>query len=268
MDLSLYLDVLWRSKRLLLCGLLLGAVLAVFTYAQPSTSGGQLTLKPRGAEVWQSESQLLITQTDFPYKASSELGTPPTSALAALSPIYAGMANGNTVQSEIRRQLGKVGTVKASEDIDAAATTLLPFVLFIAKAPTAAEATRLASGAARIFQSYVAHQQSAARIVAGQRVQLSIVQAASHPTLEEGHKLSIPILVFVAVLIAVLSLVFLRENARQHRAGDRREAPSEAREPLADAGPRPYRERGQMSTSVMHDVDVGVHREPVETSNA
>jgi hypothetical protein len=224
MDLSLFLAVLWRSKRLLLVGLLLGAVLAVLAYGKPGFTGGKPTLTPRGAEVWQSESQLLIAQAGFPYGET----TTPSASLSALSPVYANVGNGDVVQAEIKQQFGKLGTVKASESIDAAAASNLPFVTFLASAPTEQDAAKLAAGAAVIFRSYVARQQASAAIPRGRRVQLSIVESATKPKLTEGHKLSIPILVFLAVLMGVVSVVFLKENLRKSRAAARLElAPSE-----------------------------------------
>jgi hypothetical protein len=213
MDLNLFFALLWRSKRLVLGGLLLAAALAVLAYGEPSFSGGKPKLVPRGTEVWQSESQLLIAQDGFPYGET----TSPSVSLATLSPVYANVANGDLVQSEIRQQLGTVGTVKAAEVIDAAASTNLPFVTFVASAPTASLATKLAAGAAVIFQAYVQRQQASSKIPRGRRVQLSIVESGTKPKLVEGHKLSIPILVFLAVMLSVITLVFLRENVRKSR---------------------------------------------------
>jgi hypothetical protein len=218
MDLSLFFSVLWRSKRLVFGGLFLGVVLAVLAYGQPSFAGSKPKLVPRGAEVWQSESQLLIAQAGFPYGETSTPTTAPSTSLNTLSPVYANVANGNLIQGEIRQQLGTVGTVKAMEVIDAAASTNLPFVTFVANAPNGSLATKLAAGAAVIFQNYVARQQASAKIPRNRRVQLSIVESSTKPKLVEGHKLSIPILVFLAVMLSAISLVFLRENVRKARA--------------------------------------------------
>lgn len=232
MDLSLFLAVLWRSKRLVFGGLLLGVILAVLAYGQPSFAGGKPTLVPRGAEVWQSESQLLIAQAGFPYGETTT--TTPSTSLNTLSPVYANVANGNLIQAEIRQQLGTVGTVKAVEVIDAAASTNLPFVTFLASAPTGSLATKLAAGAAVIFQNYVTRQQASSKIPHDRRVQLSIVESGTKPKLVEGHKLSIPILVFLAVMLSAVSLVFLRENLSKARAAAQPE-----RAPFDGA---PYRE--------------------------
>jgi hypothetical protein len=271
MDLGLVLTVLWRSRRLVIAGVLFGAVLAVLAYGTPSFSGGSPTLKPRFAEVWKSESQLLIAQSDYPYRQAPEADEP-SRPLGSLSPIYANLANGEVVRSEIRRRLGTGGTVKASEDIDLAASSFLPFVNFTATAPTGAEASRFALGAASIFQGFVARQQAASGIPENRRIRLAIVETGAEAKLVEGHKPSIPILVFVAVLIATVAIVLIRENIRPRAAADaaRVDPPGRAPAPAPqlftepdlgeDLGhPRPANGR--------HDQAPALHRDPLMTGN-
>jgi hypothetical protein len=211
MDVALFLIVLWRAKRLVLGGVLLAVVLAVLAYGTPGFANGRPTLRPRSAEVWQSEAQLLIGQSSYPYRQVPE----PDGSLGSLSPIYAGLANGSVMQAEIRQQLGTVGKVKASEDVDLAASSFLPFVNFVATAPTPAQATRFAQGAASIFEAFVARQQAAQGVPRNRRIELSVVETGDNPKLAEGHKLSIPILVFVAVLMGTVALVLVKENVRR-----------------------------------------------------
>jgi ribosomal protein L35AE/L33A len=216
MDISLFLIVLWRAKRLMIVGLVVGAVLAVLAYGQPSFAGGRPTLAPRSTEVWQSEAQLLIGQSAYPYRQSGP--AEPDGSLGSLSPIYANLANGSIMQGEIRRYLGTRGSVKATEDVDLAASSFLPFVNFVATAPTGAEAARFAKGAASIFEAFVTRQQIAQGIPAGHRIRLSVVQSGAVAKLVEGHKLSIPILVFVAFLMGTVALVLIKENIRRRTA--------------------------------------------------
>jgi hypothetical protein len=208
MDVALFLIVLWRAKRLVLGGVLLAVVLAILAYGTPGFAGGHPTLTPRSAEVWQSEAQLLIGQSSYPYRQVPE----PDGSLGSLSPIYAGLANGSVMQAEIRQRLGTNGSVKASEDVDLAASSFLPFVNFLATAPTPAQATRFAQGAAAIFEAFVERQQAAQGVAPDHRIQLSVVETGANPKLAEGHKVSIPILVFVAVLMGTIALVLVKEN--------------------------------------------------------
>jgi hypothetical protein len=236
MDFGLFFAVLWRSRWLVLGGAVLGLVLAVLSYGQPSFSGGKPTLKPRGTEVWQSESQLLISQAGFPYGQGAN---PNQTSLSNLAPVYATLANGNAVQAEIHRQVALPGKVKATESLDVAISSALPFVILTATASTREDATKLAVGAASIFQAYVTGRQASGRIPGAQRVQLSVVQSGANTKLVEGHKLSIPILVFVAVLIGAMALVFLKESARQRVAAELGGVPADADRVPVDAGHAP-----------------------------
>jgi hypothetical protein len=214
MDISLFLTVLWRAKRLMIVGVVLAGVLAVLAYGKPNFAGGPI-LTPRSSEVWQSEAQLLIGQSAYPYRQSP---TEPDGSLGSLSPIYANLANGSIMQAEIRRQLGTRGKVKATEDVDLAASSFLPFVNFVATAPTGAEAARFAQGSASIFEAFVTRQQIAEGIPASRRIRLSVVQSGAYAKLVEGHNLSIPILVFVAFLIGTVALALIKENIRRRAA--------------------------------------------------
>jgi len=211
MDISLFLVVLWRAKWLVFAGAALAAVLAVLAYGQPSFSGGHPTLKPRSTEVWQSEAQLLIGQSAYPYRQSTG---EPDGSLGSLSPVYANLANGSVMQGEIRARLGTGGTVKATEDVDLAASSFLPFVNIIATASTSAEASRFAKGAASLFEAFVTREQIAQGVPPARRIRLSVVDSGANPKLIEGHKLSIPVLVFVAILMGTVALVLIKENVR------------------------------------------------------
>jgi hypothetical protein len=258
MDAGLFFAVLWRSKRLVLAGALLGVVLAALSYGQPAISHGRPTLAPHGAEVWQSESQLLITQTGFPY---GRAGYSSLSLLAGLSPVYAGLANGNAVLTRIGPPLGAGESVQFTESLDPATGVGLPFVDLVATAPTRNDAKALSRRSALTLQSYVAELQTAAKIPAKQRVQLPIVKSEANTKLVKGHKLSIPILVFMAVLIATISLVFLRVNLLPRIATELRSTPSDVDSPEPHARTAPGTHHRDASTNGR---DRRVARDPVD----
>jgi len=267
MDIGLFLTVLWRAKWVLLGGILFGLVIAALAYGRPGVSGGRPTLTPNTAEVWQSESQLLITQASFPF-SQGQTASPPQTGLSELSPVYATLANGDAVQAEIRRQVGVPGKVKASESLDVAISAALPFVNLIATAPTANDATRLAAGAASVLHAYVIQQQTAARIAPSQRVELAVVQSGANTKLVEGHKLTVPLLVFIAILFAVVSLVFLNENVRPRVAAELRRVSSD-QTPQNDQTPQKGHTDpipgSHHETANTTNGDIDVLHEPVET---
>jgi hypothetical protein len=226
MDLRLFCAVLWRFKRLIIGGFLLAVVLAVVAYGTPGFSHGKPDITPRGSVTWQSQTELLITESSFPYgRAAPELtgGSAKTGApaeplgdqdyMSGLAPIYAALANGNNLQTLIHKN-APVGTLNATEVTDAATNGDLPFVELTATAPTSRAASRLSGAAASVLVNYVTKQQNAAGISATDRVQLQLVDNGAGPKLIEGHKLSIPLLVFVAVMGAAIALAFILENAR------------------------------------------------------
>jgi len=261
MDFALLVAVLWRSKWLLIAGLLLGAVLAALAYGKPSMAGGHPTLTPRKAEVWQSESQLLIAQSGFPYGQGVD---GPQAALSGLSPVYATLANGNAVQAEMHQLIPGPGTVKASESVDVATSSSLPFVTLLATAPTAAQAKALAAGAASIFQTYVAHHQVSDKIPPSQRVQLSVVEAGVNTKLSEGHKYTLPILVFLAVLIGVLSIILLRENVGHRVAAELRAVPTAEAPQELHVTPTPLAPEHEYAST--NGGDALTYRDPVESA--
>ncbi len=263
MDLNLFFAVLWRSKWTLLAGVLVGAVIAILAYGRPDFSGGKPSITPRSAEVWQSESQLLISQAGFPYRQAAEVGEP-ARQMGSLSPVYAGLANGNIVQSEIRSQLGTDGSVKASEDIDLAASSFLPFVDFTASAPTALAAARLAHGAAVIFQAFVARQQAAAGVPAAHRIQLEVVESGANPKLAEGHKITVPVLVLMAFLIGTISMIFLKENLRTSAEAKSVLVPLERADAVSAIDPL----ESAVAANGVHDREADLHRDPVMSRNA
>ena len=235
MDLHLFFGVLARHKTLLLRGLVLAAVLAALTYGTPSLSRGP-HLVPRGQETWQSQSQVLITFPGFPYgrtqvappatsKASSSSTAPASPGfqtnLASLGIVFANLANGDALQSQLRSGSPRDATVRAQPVYDPNSGLPQPFVDLIATGPTGRSAAALAARAATNLQAYIARQQSLAYIPADERIELELIQTASKPQLTQGHKITLAVLVFLAVLTAVVSLAFLLENGSRSQAAGR-----------------------------------------------
>jgi hypothetical protein len=225
MDVRLFCAVLWRFKRLVIGGSFLAAVLAVLAYGSPTLSHGKPTIIPRGGESWQSVAELLITQASFPYGRAAQQytpGSPKTNTpsvpvgdqqyMSGLAPVYAALANGNAVKTLIHQAAPVPGTVVATELTNAATSQPLPFVDLTATAPTSGAAARLASAAAAVLGNYVGKQQTAAGIAPNDRIQLQVVQNGLRPQLVSGHKPTIPVLVFVAVLGAAIALALTLES--------------------------------------------------------
>jgi capsular polysaccharide biosynthesis protein len=243
MDLRLFWAVMKRYKRITIPGTLLAAVLAVFAYGTPGPHG----ITPRAAVTYESQAQLLITQTTGPYgRADSKtvaVGDP--GYMSSLAPIYAGIANGSAVQAAVRAS--KIpGTVSASEGIDPNTGDYTPFVNITADSPTPAGASKLAQVAVTTFQNYVTQMENQTGTPQASRVTLDDVRGGLPPVIASKPKPTIPVLIFVAIVAAMIMLVFSLENndpqtaARLGRVPATRAVSAEqAADGVATLAPRP-----------------------------
>ena len=245
MDFKLFGGVVKRYKRVVILGTALAVVLAVLSYGMPSLKGGMPTVVPRGAEVWSGESQILISQAGFPYgravtqvvpgKGTSTPAEPigDVSYMSNLSSIYAALANGSDVQQQVAQAthialcpltIGPIGTatpvagpVPCSSLVAAPLAqpgtgVPLPLLTLTSSAPTAAQASKLASATIAVLRNAVTRQQVASDTPVDNRVQLQTINTGSSATLTNGPSKSIPMLVLFAVISATIALAFILNN--------------------------------------------------------
>lgn len=236
MDFKLFLGVVNRYKRIVIVGAVLAVVLSVLSYGTPGLKGGKPTIVPRGAEVWQGNAELLISQAGFPYGRAVAQVTPgkgtavPSQTIgdynymASLSSVYAAVANGNAVQRQVAAEAGvplcslivhappSCGSIVAAEVADLNTGAPLPLLTLTSSAPTAAEAAKLATTSTSVLRNAISQQQVAASTPVDQRVELQTVKTGTPATLSKGHSKSIPILVLFAVMSASIALAFIRNS--------------------------------------------------------
>lgn len=231
MDLPLYARVLWRHRPIVGAGLALAVVLAALAYGSPSLVNGRPTLVPRGSERWQSAPVLLITQAGFPYgravpqytSPDPKSGLPPVQLgdqgrFAGLATIYSQLANSDAVQLRLRPDLPPHATVTATPSVDESGAPL-PLISLAATAGSAAEVTHLAQRATTVFRRFVAAQQTQAQIPQGERVELQVLDSGKTPKLIQARGKTLPVLVFLALVIATIALTFMLENASRRASG-------------------------------------------------
>ena len=107
-----------------------------------------------------------------------------------------------------------IGAMEAAPVTDPVDNDPLPFISITGTATSPQTAIVIARRGAEVFSQYVARRQANAGTAAAQRVQLEVVNAAQGAELELPRKKTTPIFVFLAVMIAVLGLVFMLENIR------------------------------------------------------
>jgi hypothetical protein len=231
MDLALYFRVLWRFRVLVGIGFVLALVLATLSFAKVSFAGGSPRVTYRQAETWQSEAVLFVTQRDFPWgttapqyePANPNKGLPaiPTADVGRLSSqaiIYANLAPTQLVQRYMRHL-----PLRAS-DISVAAIpappfsspAILPLISVKALGTSQQVVAALAADQARAIMRYVRGNQLAAHTPVSDRIILQEVQVPRPElaTLVGKRGKTLPIIVFLAVMIAVLGLAFVLENLR------------------------------------------------------
>jgi hypothetical protein len=217
MDLVLYGRVLWRFRLVVALGLVVGFMLALLSYYSVGLSGGKPKLTPRKAEVYQSQSTMLLTSgkaTESPIVPSAAYG-----ALIAYAPYFARLANSDAVKALMTQMNGGKTPNGAANTVPAADTTYgsissLPGLTTFGTANSPAEARRVTSLAMQAFIKYFTQQQEAAKLKSAQRVNLRIVSEPGNTILIVPRKKTLPIVVFLAIAFATIALAFILENAR------------------------------------------------------
>lgn len=235
MDLALYARVLWRFRMLVLAGLLAAILLAILSYAHISLEGGRPKLSPRGAEQWQSESTIFVTQEGFPWgrtvleytPADPDKGLPALALgdqgrLSSLAILYAQLANSDVVYEAAARSGPVPATVQAMPVTNPSNGEILPLVSIRAVASSPEAAKTSAQRVSDAFRTYFRREQAAAGISPDERVILEVVKSADQAQLVAGRKKTLPIIVFLAVATATIGSAFLLENLRPRTAAARR----------------------------------------------
>jgi hypothetical protein len=230
MDLQLYARVLWRFRLLVLPGFLVAIALAVLAYGKVDPKHG-FAITPRRTPVYQAGGLLLITQPGFPWGDSQQRyipgntakGLPPIpvgdfSRMSGIALIYSEIADSDTVRTAARPKPTKTEKVATSPYAPASAPpgTVLPMVALSADASSPARAAALVNGRIAGFTRYIEQRQADAGVAEDRRVVVQVLKRgeAETATIVVGAKKTMPIVVFLAVMIAVCGLAFMLENMR------------------------------------------------------
>jgi hypothetical protein len=220
MDLQLMLRVLWRFRLLVGLGLIAAVVLSGLSVFKLDLSHGRPRLDYRKKQEWSASATIFITQRGFPWGRSPANPASDPTRLAELSTVYANLASSDVVREMVRRS-GPFDETLDSFDATAVpvapgSDVTLPLIMVSGMSWTPARATALAERAESAFRRFIAREQSANGIPDSQRVIVKEVKAPSieKATLVKGRSKSIPMVVFVSVLIAVCGLAFMLENLR------------------------------------------------------
>jgi hypothetical protein len=236
-DLPLYMRVLWRFKWLVIFGVIAAIALSVLAVARVDTANG-FKLSYRQSPEYSVQSVLFVTQQGFPwgYAAPPDSTQGSTQAEIAaqakalggkqfadpsrfpgLAALYAYLAMSDPVK-QIMRKSGPVkdGVITAQPVISTVNGygTSLPLVAIAATGSTPGAARKLVIRATDAFREFLDQQQVANEIPSQNRVLVTVLQRADKPVLVKGRSKTLPLVVFVTVLTAMLGLAFLLENVR------------------------------------------------------
>jgi hypothetical protein len=222
MDLQLYGRVLWRFRFLVALGLILALSLALVSTVHVGRNG----MSYRQHELWSSTVRLTVTQEGFPEgrlygQEPVAPGTEPRGGLMvdpnrfnALAIYYAEMANSDQVRQVMRRSGPIAGKIIAAGARDDASGTLLPFIDLASIATTPLGAVQLADRGAAALKTYVQEQQARNDVPKADRVVLETTVEPRSVELFQPRSKTMPIVVFLLVMGAIIGLAFLLENLR------------------------------------------------------
>jgi hypothetical protein len=231
-DLPLYGRVLWRFKLIVGVGVFAAIALAVLAYARVSFQGGRPSLTPRQAQVWRADALLLVTQRGFPWGSSEQRyipgnpanGLPPVpvgdmSRLSSVAMVYSQLADSDEVKADARpKPVPPDEKIATSPYAPASAPpgTVLPMVALSADAATEARAAALVNARVDAFTQLIRAKQEAAGTPERDRILIETLERGrpKAATLIAGRKKTLPLVVFMAVMIVTVGLSFMLENLR------------------------------------------------------
>jgi hypothetical protein len=226
LDVELYLRVIWRFRLLVGLGFVLAVVLAVLSFTRVSFAHGTPKLAYRQAQTFEADTILLVGQKrpSFAGTSAADLST-----FSSLATFYAQFVSSDAVQSLIDRQLP--ASERRTVHVQAAASVpnpgvqgaVLPFIEIQGFAEQPGRAVDASLIGANVFMQYIAAQQERAGVRANDRVAVSLVKRPTLVRVVVPRKKTVPIAVFLAIMIATLGAAFVLENLRpqpKRLAGD------------------------------------------------
>jgi hypothetical protein len=217
LDLALYFRVFWRFRLLIATGLLLAVCLATLSFARIDFKGTP-KLTYRQHEQWQSTTTLLVQPPGFTWGEVTSSDISIVNAYGSLAQLYAKLATSDQVTRIVRSQgsvaRGKVDGTYVSQSPSDPNGAPLPMVAISATTASPSSAAALARRQALAFMQYLSFEQARNAIPVEKRVRVSLVQREQPPLLLKGRSKTLPIVVFLTVMLAVVGLAFMLENLR------------------------------------------------------
>jgi hypothetical protein len=228
LDLKLFARVFWRFRYLMAAGGVLAVVQSVLTIAKPDLSHGYPSLALRSAPVYSSSSTLLLTQPGFPWGSAIQqyaptgVGKTTTPAgdlgrLTALANLYVQLVNSDILKERVLVRDPSARTISATQNYSVSPSfysSPLPIMTLSGYSSTPARARQATEAGVAVLTDYLTQQQTAAGIPDAQRVVLEEIQLPRKTTIVNPTKKTLPAVVFLTIMAAVVALAFVLENLR------------------------------------------------------
>jgi hypothetical protein len=238
-DFQLYLRVFWRFRFLMAAGVLLATGLAALSILRIEP-GGSPAIQYRENEQWASFAMLFVTQEGFPWgrltaaaeaaPGGDKVAFESEARFSNLAVLYAYLASSDPVRKLMLRH-GPIDGEIAAEPVMTSGSfaSPLPLVRLIAIASTPERSRQLVIRATDAFRQFLATKQAQNKIGENQRVLVTVVRRADKPELFAGRSLTLPIVVFMGVMILISGLAFVLENmlgrGKKDAAREQKESP-------------------------------------------
>ncbi len=273
-DISMYMDVLRRSRVLVAVGLAITLALAVLSYVSVSPGG----VSYRTPEGWSNEATLVLSQPGFPElraapPGASESPSVAEQRLASLVDFYAALATSDAVVAALKRtraiepediEDGKLPFSAAAVPSSVGGASQLMRVS--ATGTSAAEATDLTVAATNRFLALLRRRQQEANIPERQRVAVRVVKRSGAPTLVAPRSKTTPIVILLAGMTVVGAAALVRDRSRRVRP----ESPvvADAAHQDGDRVPRPVADPpAQAPTEVLAPVQAAPQIQQAEAAS-
>jgi hypothetical protein len=229
MNLARHLQLLWRFRRVVALGMLLGLVLAFLAaYKVPS-------MERRGSETWSAESDIFVTQPGFPWGrvtlGEATTGVPTTdddesdsrtpfadpARFSTLALLYSNLAMSDVVRSSLPEKPSQAQI--STRVLDATGNAaFLPIIKLTTVSNTAPGAVQLNQHLIEGLTNYLERQQRESDTPTNERVQLSVLNEPKGASLLVGRSMTLPLLAFLLCVLAAIAVAHVLENLRPRAA--------------------------------------------------
>jgi hypothetical protein len=217
MDLELYLRVIWRFKWFVAAGFCAAFGLAILSLFHVSPSSPHL--RYRTVQQWKSTETLLVTERGAPWLSSGYSKNADPQRYSTLATIYVQLVMSNDVRELIHKSwpLTKYDVIQAYPVLAQSYNSNsppLPLISVEVMSYSAERSQALARHATAAFRDYLADLQAQNDIRTDRRVMVTTVRSYEPPLMIAGPSKTLPIVVFMTVMMGIAGLCLLLENMR------------------------------------------------------